>query len=149
MQGADAMSAVVVDIRPHQARRRARVTLSDQLTQAVMAECAAYPLAAIEAGLAEGNRLIAERCTFDEAFEHARLAVLRAAGDRNAERLAEFYARREKRTQSYLRAIEGVLRKTRAPDEIAPALLRARRALAGGGNFCSALLLAFWHEGAR
>jgi hypothetical protein len=140
------MSAVV-DIRPYQARRHARVSLSDRVTQAVMTEFHGYPVAAIEAGISEANRIVGDRGDFTEALTQARFAVLRTADDPNAQRLLAFYLRREQRTQSHLRAIEGVLRKTHAPDEIAPALARARRVLERGGNFCRALLLAYRGEG--
>ncbi len=140
------MSAVI-DIRPYQARRRERVTLSDRVTQAVMAEFQGYPVAAIEAGIKEANRVALDRGDFTEALTQARFAVLRATDAPNARRLLAFYLRREQRIQSHLRAIEGVLRKTHAPHEIAPILARVRVVLEGGGNFCRALLLAYRGEG--
>ena len=75
-------------------------TLSDHITQAVLTDFPGYSAAAIEAGIAEGNRVVVERGDFTAALAAARHAVLTAAGDRNAQRLLAFYARRNQHAKA-------------------------------------------------
>lgn len=133
----------VVSLNAHAERRRSRAMLSDIATQSVMLEYPGYAIAAIEAGIAAANEVIANGGTLAEALLAARPAVLHNAGTRNATRLAEFYARREQRTRIRLETIEGILRKTLTEQEITEALARAKRVLDGGGSAWLALVRSY------
>lgn len=117
--------------------------LSDIATQSVMLEYPGYAIAAIEAGIAAANEVIANGGTLAEALLAARPAVLHNAGDRNATRLAQFYDRRQQCTRISMETIEGILRKTLTEQDIAKALTRARRVLDGGGSAWIALVRSY------